>query len=90
MKDNYKEIEDFLNDESFISFVYGTNKISVEEWDLWLYSHPEKNKITEQAIAVLRSIQIKEIPVSKTQIDKAEARIRASINEAGNPGKLFP
>lgn len=88
---NYNNVEDFLNDESFISFVYSIHPKDVANWNLWLNHHTEKKALAEEAASILKLIQLKEIKVSEPRIAAAEARIRAAIalNKKGGPAKVI-
>jgi ferric-dicitrate binding protein FerR (iron transport regulator) len=88
---NYNNVEDFLNDESFISFVYSANTKDMANWNLWLAQHAAKRPLAEEVASILKLIQIKEIEVSETRIAAAEAKIRVAIalNEKGEPAKVI-
>ena len=88
---NYNNVEDFLNDESFISFVYSIHPKDVANWNLWLNHHTAKKPLAEEAASILKAIQLKEIKVSEPRIATAEARIRDAIalNKKGEPAKVI-
>lgn len=84
--DHYKTPEDFLNDESFIAFVYeGKDQ---NDWDLWLNAHPEKKSFARKAAAILKFVQLKEPGISEQQILNAEMKLRSSISQIQRPGKV--
>ena len=51
---NYKNIEDFILDESFREFVANTNTVSVSFWVNWSKEHPTETEVFENAIEVLK------------------------------------
>jgi len=55
---NY-EIEDFLQDDFFIDWVYNSNTESNDFWNKFLSDHPDKNIVLEKARVILISISVK-------------------------------
>ncbi|MDN5204332.1 FecR family protein [Fulvivirgaceae bacterium BMA10] len=51
-------IDDFLDDQSFRSFVYKENVQNISFWNDWIKSHPEKIPEIEEAIFLLRNIYV--------------------------------
>ena len=56
---NY-DIEDFLQDEFFVSWVINPNKESDHFWNQWISTYPEKHTVVEQAKELVKSIKYKE------------------------------
>ena len=90
MRNNYNTVEDFLNDESFISFFYATNNKNNVAWNDWLNNHPEKKQLADKAFVFLKAIQLKESPVSDEQLDRAETKIRMMINGSQKSARIIP
>lgn len=89
MNDNYKNSEDFIGDQSFLSWVFKTNQKDIADWDLWLSNNPAKIQIADEAASIVKSIRIKDIPVSPQQLADAEARLRFSMQADFTPAKVI-
>src|ERR1017187_3053709 len=74
MKDNYNSVEDFISDESFVSWVYRTH---------------EKNNIVNEANSILNLIRLKNISVEDEQLEISEARLRNSMDADYNSAKII-
>ena len=79
MNNNYNHTEDFINDESFVSWVFKTDTKDTAAWDAWLSDNPAKIKEANEARDILISLQVKDIPVSEQQLARAEERLRSSL-----------
>ncbi|MDB5200164.1 MAG: hypothetical protein JWO92_2127 [Chitinophagaceae bacterium] len=89
MNDNYSLIEDFIADQSFLSWVFKTNKQDTADWDLWLSNNPAKVKMANEAASIVKLIQIKDIAVSKEQLADAEAKLRISLKPDATSAKVI-
>jgi ferric-dicitrate binding protein FerR (iron transport regulator) len=90
MKENsYNNVEDFINDPSFVSFVFKTNEKNIAEWQDWLFAHPHKKELAEESANILRLFQIKEKPVSNHQLSAAELRLRAAMDAESRSSKII-
>jgi len=58
----YKDynIEDFLQDEFFITWVMNPNEETSHFWEKWLDKHPEKRNIVAKASSIIQSVDYKE------------------------------
>jgi len=80
MQVKYEKSEDFISDESFVSWFYKTDERNVAQWDAWLKSNPEKQAIVDEATHFLTLIRLKEKPVSQKQLSDAEEQLLLAIN----------
>ncbi len=90
MRKNYENLEDFLNDESFLSWVFRSDDNDQPEWDRWLADNPGKQKMVKEIAAVLLATRIKELPLQKQQIARAEERLRKAMMPEEVPAKVIP
>jgi transmembrane sensor len=90
MRNKYNTVEDFLNDESFISFFYDADDKNNADWNEWLNNNSEKKQLADKAVTLLKAIQIKEIPEDDEQLAVAEAKIRTMIKSSKKPAKIIP
>ena len=72
-------LEYFLNNDSFISYVRNNDPSEVEFWENWLLEHPEKAKVLEEAKLVINSIRFKEEKPSQEQIENIWEKIESGI-----------
>ncbi|GAA3944482.1 DUF4974 domain-containing protein [Chitinophaga oryziterrae] len=73
--DNY-EIEDFLQDDSFIDWILNEKVEGNAFWTTFLSEHPEKRTLIEKARAVLISINVKPLD---DQLSDAEINLRVKL-----------
>ena len=79
-KNLHNNLDSFLNDDSFISYVKNLNAQYVKYWDRWLLAHPEKVDVVNEAKLIINSIQFEEDIPTKKQIDRTWANISSDIN----------
>ena len=79
MKDNCTTIEDFLSDESFVSWANSKEDKDESGWSNWLSENPSNAAVANEAMNILKLIQLKDFSESKEQIDAAEIRLRDAI-----------
>lgn len=91
MQNDFNTTEDFLADESFVSWVLQTDESSGAQWDSWIGANPAKLELVQQAITMLQQIRINENVVSPTQQASAETRLLQTIQneKADKAGKLI-
>jgi ferric-dicitrate binding protein FerR (iron transport regulator) len=80
MQVNYEKSEEFISDESFVSWCYKTDEKNVALWDTWLQLNPGKRSIVEEATQLLTLISQKEKPVSQKQLSEAEQQLLLAIH----------
>jgi ferric-dicitrate binding protein FerR (iron transport regulator) len=89
MNNNYNHPEDYINDESFVLLVFKTDTKNSAAWDAWLSDNPAKIKAANEARDILKSIQIKDTPVSEQQLADAEERLRVSLQSDNAHAKVI-
>jgi len=83
MNDKYLQynLEDFLNDDSFISYVRNNNSTDVDFWRNWISNHSDKIELCEEAKLIINSIRFdKDVP-SAVQKDKMWSNIKTGISK---------
>lgn len=73
--DNY-EIEDFLQDDSFIDWILNGKAEGNAFWTTFLLEHPEKRTLIEKARAILISINVKPL---EDQLSDIEISLRVKL-----------
>lgn len=85
MQTVFNQAEDFISNDSFVSWVYKTDEKAIAQWDLWIAANPDKQAIVAEAVTILQHLHITESPVSDQQIAAAQARLTYTITtESGN------
>jgi len=79
MSDNYREPEDLLADESFLSWYFKTGKEGDNNWELWMADHPDRAKLVEQAMALLQNARQPEKAIPAHQLKEAESALFKKI-----------
>ncbi|WP_236973657.1 FecR family protein [Membranihabitans maritimus] len=73
-KGQYRNIEDFLKDETFINWIQDPNSESAISWESWLIENPEKADLVEKAALVVRGVKLNPEYLSdtlvKTELDR--------------------
>ncbi len=82
MSEMFGAVDDFLHNDSFIAWVLKTDAGHIAHWEAWLAQNPEKAPLAHEAAQVLRKLQIREEPVSDTQVENARAKLLQAMNEA--------
>lgn len=89
MQMNFNQVEDFISDDSFVSWVYKTNEKHIAQWDTWIADNPGKKAMAEEAATLLMQFRIKESPVSDEQVAAALARLNNAIAAESNKTKVI-
>jgi len=79
MLKDYREPEDFLSDESFLSWYFQSGQGTDNEWDRWIAEGPDREQLVRQAIALLESTVIREKELPAGQLQAAEAALLQKI-----------
>ncbi|TAE41766.1 MAG: DUF4974 domain-containing protein [Runella slithyformis] len=79
MEYNNYTVEDLVADESFQAWVAQSNPTSVAFWQEWTHAHPEKAATVQEAVAWLRALQLRERTIPDFQLQRAEKRLLAAI-----------
>jgi transmembrane sensor len=88
MSKDYREPEDFLSDESFLSWYFGSGREGSGHWDRWIAEEPGRQELVTRAVAILDSTRLREKGVSPLELQLAEAALLRTINEADNKGRF--
>jgi len=82
MNDSYLQynLEDFLNDKAFISFVNREAGSNLDIWNNWLTDHPEKAVIAKEAVAIIKSLEFEKESLSEDKIEGIWNNIQSSIS----------
>lgn len=81
MSENYREPEDLLSDESFLSWYFRNGKEGEDSWDLWMAGHPDRARLVEQAVLLLQTTRQPEKGVDPRQLAAAESALFKRIGE---------
>lgn len=79
MQTNFNQVEDFISDDSFVSWVYKADEKHIVQWDTWIAGNPEKKAMAEEAAMLLKHLSINEAAVSNEQVETALARLNSAI-----------
>jgi transmembrane sensor len=79
MVDNYREPEDFLSDDSFLTWYFKTGPEQEKVWDLWISANPDRRELVQQAVELLSATLVMEKKVPVQQIKKAEDALMQKI-----------
>ena len=80
MPADYREPEDLLSDESFLSWYFGSGREGSGRWDQWQAGDPGRREIVTRAVALLDSTRLGEKGVSPLEIALAEAALSRRID----------
>lgn len=75
MADNYREPEDLLSDESFLSWYFKTGGEKNDEWEHWMAEHPDRTRLVQQAVTLLQNARQPEKAILAHQLKAAEAAL---------------
>jgi ferric-dicitrate binding protein FerR (iron transport regulator) len=79
MVDNYREPEDFLSDDSFLTWYFKTGPEQEKAWDLWISANPDRKELVQQAVELLNATLVPEKEVPLQQVRKAEDSLMQKI-----------
>lgn len=90
MVKDYREPEEFLSDESFLSWYFQREQQSDSEWNNWMEGKPGRKQLVQQAIFLLESTIAREKDLPGGQLQRAEALLRQKIDalESGPAGEM--
>jgi len=81
MEQNYQNIEDFLLDDSFVSWAKSGTGEADGFWEKWAAEHPESKELLEEAKAVVRGIPFEKVSIEKQEFDQELARLTEAIGQ---------
>jgi transmembrane sensor len=81
------ELEDFLHDDFFISWVLKGTELHHTFWHEWLLSNPERQVLIDQARTIVLAIQIQPLDYKLTdkQVDQAIKKIQQQAFTTNDP-----
>ncbi|HLZ89943.1 MAG TPA: FecR domain-containing protein [Puia sp.] len=79
MSANYTEPEDLLADESFLSWYFKSGAKDQKDWDRWMAEHPEREKLVQQAVALLETVRVREAEIPVQQKQAAEKALLGKL-----------
>lgn len=80
-KDNYFQIEDFLQDESFVNWVNRTRQEDIEFWDQWLAENPGKRELAKEAAIMINGILFNPKQLPRADVEKALHLLNQQIDQ---------
>lgn len=81
MPKEFHEPEDFLSDESFLSWYFETGPEAVGLWESWIAAAPGRRQLVDRAVAMLDAARVRERALPAAQVKRAEAGLLARIGE---------
>jgi len=85
MSKEFREPEDFLSDESFLSWYFESGRGKDDTWESWMAGGPGRRELIEQAVAILDETRMRERPLPAAQVQRAEAALLQRIEALDNP-----
>lgn len=79
MTKDHREPEDFLSDESFLSWYFRAGQGEHASWDRWIADDPANRELVERAIALLDSTRLKEKELPAARLQEAEEALMERI-----------
>lgn len=75
MSKEFREPEDFLCDESFLSWYFETRPEEDASWESWVADAPDRRELVDRAVAILDAARMRERPLRAAQVERAEAAL---------------
>ncbi|HEY1215817.1 MAG TPA: FecR domain-containing protein [Bryobacteraceae bacterium] len=75
MLKDYREPEDLLSDESFLSWYFSQDRPANSDWTRWMTEAPGREQLVRDAISLLESTVIEEKELPASQLERAEAAL---------------
>src|SRR5882757_3634876 len=82
MLENYREPEDLLADEYFLSWHFKTDTREGKDWQRWMESSPDRQELVHQAVNLLNTTRIQEKEITGQQLMAAESALMSKIPDA--------
>lgn len=79
MSEHYREAEEILSDEAFLSWYFKTGDGRDKDWLDWMSQHPESEELVRQAVEILNTSRLPERHVTAGQLKVAEERLMTEI-----------
>lgn len=78
MSKEFREPEDFLSDESFLSWYFEAGDDG--SWESWMADAPDRRELVERAVAILEATRMREKPLPAGQVQRAGAALQQRID----------
>jgi transmembrane sensor len=88
MSKDYRDPEDFLSDESFLSWYFGTGREDSGFWDRWMAGDPGRQDLVTRAVALLDAARLREKGVSPLELQLAEATLSRRMHMVEQKGRF--
>jgi transmembrane sensor len=59
MKSNFRTLDEFLIDDSFLNFYFRKNEADILEWEVWADQQPERQELVKKAFQQLDKLSLK-------------------------------
>lgn len=73
-------VENLLADDSFLAYVYHTDKQSVKYWAERIKNHPEQAAIIAEATLIARTLAMKPMPVSEATLSEELEKLENTLS----------
>ncbi len=73
MSKDYRDPEDLLSDDSFLSWYFGSGREGSGFWDRWVAGDAGRQELVNRAVAMLDAIRLREKGISPSELQLAEA-----------------
>ena len=80
MLQDYREPEDLLLDESFLSWYFDRDRQTDPEWIRWMQERPGREQMVKDAIVLLESAVVREKELPASQLERAETALMQKIS----------
>ena len=77
---DFNQLEDFLESESFVSWVKSGQEASGYFWSEWIQNNPEKRELIDEAIMLIQGVDFSPLEVTDSQVDSALERLNQKID----------
>ena len=84
MSKEFREPEDLLTDESFLSWYLSSGQEGDDVWREWIGEHADRQELVDRAAAILEATRMREKPLPVAQVQRAEAALLQRIGAAGD------
>lgn len=78
---DFNQLEDFLESESFVSWVNSGQDASGFFWSEWIQNNPGKKELVDEAIMLIQGVEFSPLEISGSQIDRALGRLNRNIDQ---------
>ncbi|HEY4107701.1 FecR family protein [Puia sp.] len=90
MLKEYREPEELLSDESFLSWYFQQEQPSGGDWDRWMDEGPGRKELVLEAVAMLESTVVREKGLPAGQLERAEAALLQRIGTGARVAEMAP